>query len=63
MEAGYTALQQGSNLTVARSLLATENDDGRLKTHGKVARLADEFCFNYYYFYFFIFFFKYYSGK
>ena len=31
---------QGSNLMVARSSLATENDDGRLKTHTKIARLA-----------------------
>ena len=45
------ALYQGSNLTVARSPLATENDNGQLKTttqndngqrktHSKVARLA-----------------------
>ena len=34
---------QGSNLTVARSPLATENDDGRLKTYSKVVRLATDF--------------------
>ena len=31
---------QGSNLTVARSPLRTENDDGRLKTESKVPGLA-----------------------
>ena len=30
---------QGSNLTVARSPLTTENVDGRLKTHSKVGDL------------------------
>ena len=33
---------QGSKLTVARSPLGTENDDGRLKTESKVARLASD---------------------
>ena len=36
---------QGSNLTVARSPLATENDDGKLKTHSKVARLVSDFIY------------------
>ena len=34
---------QGSKVTVARSPLATENDDGRLKIHSKVARLVTDF--------------------
>ena len=34
---------QGSNLTVARSPLATKHDDGRLKILSKVARLATDF--------------------
>ena len=42
----YIHLMQGSNLTVARSPLATENDNGPLKTHNKVARMAlDVFLF------------------
>ena len=43
----YSVLQlhvlvQCPNLTVARSPLAIENDDERLKTHSKVARLATD---------------------
>ena len=35
-------LVQGSNLTVARSPLATENNDRQLKTNSKVTRLATD---------------------
>ena len=33
---------------VARSPLVTENDDGQLKTHSKVAHLATNFVFFYF---------------
>ena len=51
---------QGSNLTVARSPLATENDDRKLKTHSKVARLVGDFI---YLFIIVVVFRKYDSGK
>ena len=51
--------KQVSNLTVSQLSLATQNEDGRLKTHSKVACLVTDFVI----IIIFIFFRKYYSGK
>ena len=39
-------INAGFELTVAQLPLATENDDGWLKTHSKVVRVATNFYFN-----------------
>ena len=47
----YVHLMQGSNLTVARSPLATENDNEPLKTHNKFARMALDVFFFFFFFF------------